>query len=116
MANIKLGIFLVALLLGIALGVSSWARANTYNGSTAPSWSHGKIVAVDSLNNYWVAGNFNSGKLKFGTTTLTASNADVYVTKFSSTGAVVVALEFVCVGATDLADVTGVVVDSGNNV
>ena len=96
--------------------VTGWNSAKTYGGSPVPGWSYGRSVAVHTNGDYWVAGNFWNGKLKFGNVaTLTASAVDVFVAKFSASHSPLLALPFTCVGSSDFADVTGVAVDSAGN-
>lgn len=109
-------LFLFIFITGsLAASGSGWDSAKIWNGSPAPTWSTGKTVAVDSNNDYWVAGIFNNGKLKFGTTTITATGADISVAKLSSTGSPLVALKFENSNL-NVPIVTCSAIDSSNNV
>jgi hypothetical protein len=106
---------LIALIVLIYGSVTKADWANNYNGLTGSSTAIRKII-TDGSNNTYVIGSFNSSTLVMGGTTMTriGNSADIFVTKFDSSGTVLWAKNFG--GATASVTVNGIAVDGSGNI
>ena len=108
-------LFPVILLVGgLTLKCSSqnwqWAKSTSGSG-TDEGWS----VSADASGNVFVAGNFNSNSITFGTTTLTKAGGycDVFIAKYNATGNILWAKS---VGGTGTDVGNGISTDISGNV